>query len=179
MQVPERIYASALFDAAGPEDRETVRVQLADFVQAVREVPELAALIHTPQLDRRAKTDALEAVLGGAHALLRNFLRLLVEKGRIDGIEAMQREFEALCRRAEGVLDVELTTAYELSDDERRAIVGQIERASGRKVDATASVDPALIGGLVLQAGSLRVDSSVRGRLERLGRELKQTALTD
>ena len=179
MPIAQRIYATALFDAAGPEHRETVRAQLADFVQAMHDVPELAAVIHNPQLDRRAKTDALEAILGGVHPLLRNFLRLLVEKGRIGGIEAMQREYQTLSRRAEGVLNVELTTAYELSDDERRAIVGQIERASGRKVDATASVDPALIGGLVLQAGSLRVDSSVRGRLARLGRELKTTALRD
>ena len=48
----------------------------------------------------------------------------------------------------------------------------ELEAASGRKVDATRRVDPDLIGGLVLQAGSLRVDASVRGRLERLRREL-------
>lgn len=179
MPVSQRIYASALFDAAGTEHRETVRAQLADFVQAVDEVSELDALIHNPQLDRRAKTGALDAVLGDAHQLVRNFLRLLVEKGRIDEIEAIQREFEVLCRRAEGVLNVELTTAFELSEEERRSIVGQIEQASGRKVEATASVDPDLIGGLVLQAGSLRVDSSVRGRLERLRHELQHTALRD
>jgi F-type H+-transporting ATPase subunit delta len=179
MPVPHRIYASALFDAAGTEHRETVRAELAEFVQAVDEIPELSALIHNPQLDRRAKTGALEAVLGGVHPLVCNFLRLLVDKGRIGEIHAIQRELEALCRRAEGVLNVELTTAFELSDEERRSIVGQIEQASGRKVEATAAVDPGLIGGLVLQAGSLRVDSSVRGRLERLRRELQQTALRD
>jgi len=69
-------------------------------------------------------------------------------------------------------LTVELTTAYELSDDEAKQIVGQIERASGRPVDATRTVDPNLIGGIILQAGSLRLDASVRSRLERLRREL-------
>jgi F-type H+-transporting ATPase subunit delta len=69
-------------------------------------------------------------------------------------------------------LTVELTTAYELSDDEAKQIVGQIEQASGRPVDATRSVDPSLIGGIIIQAGSLRVDASVRSRLERLRREL-------
>ena len=69
-------------------------------------------------------------------------------------------------------LTVELTTARELSDEEARAILGQIEQASGRKVEATRSVDPDLVGGIVLQAGSLRVDASVRGRLERLRQEL-------
>jgi F-type H+-transporting ATPase subunit delta len=50
--------------------------------------------------------------------------------------------------------------------------VSKIEQASGRTVEATRSVDPDLIGGMILQAGSLRVDASVRGRLERLRREL-------
>ena len=69
-------------------------------------------------------------------------------------------------------LTVELTTALELSDEEAASIVKQIEQASGRKVDATRSVDPDLIGGIILQAGSLRVDASVRGRLQRLRHEL-------
>jgi F-type H+-transporting ATPase subunit delta len=101
---------------------------------------------------------------------------LLVEKGRADEIDAIQREFEDLCRRDEGILNVELTTAVELSDDERRSIINQIERASGRRVEATSKVDPSLIGGLVLRAGSQLVDSSVRGRLERLRHELTTSA---
>jgi F-type H+-transporting ATPase subunit delta len=67
---------------------------------------------------------------------------------------------------------VELTTAVELSDEEAGEIVAQIERAAGRKVEAARRVDPDLIGGLVLQIGSRRVDASVRGRLERLRRDL-------
>ena len=55
-------------------------------------------------------------------------------------------------------------------------MVEQIEKASGRKVEATRVVDPDLIGGLVLQAGSMRLDSSVRGRLDRLRHELKGSA---
>jgi F-type H+-transporting ATPase subunit delta len=114
----------------------------------------------------------LEELLGGADELLRNFLMLTAEKGRIADIEEISREFERLMAREERRLDVELTTAYDLSDEEAREIIKQIEDASGRTVEATRSVDPALIGGLVLQAGSLRVDASVRGRLERLRREL-------
>ena len=60
----------------------------------------------------------------------------------------------------------------ELTDEEATSILGQIEKASGRSVEATRKVDPALIGGIVLQAGSLRVDASVRGRIEGLRRDL-------
>jgi F-type H+-transporting ATPase subunit delta len=67
---------------------------------------------------------------------------------------------------------VELTTAYELSDDEAKSILKKIEQSSGRTVEATRKVDPALIGGIVLQAGSLRVDASVKGRIEGLRQDL-------
>jgi F-type H+-transporting ATPase subunit delta len=74
--------------------------------------------------------------------------------------------------REERRLTVELTTARELTDAEADGILKQIEEAAGRKVEATRKVDPDLVGGIVLQAGSLRVDASVRGRLERLRHEL-------
>jgi len=173
LSVAHRTYARALFEAAKEKGRlAQVREELGDFVAAVEEVPELDALLRNPQLDPRAKAQALEDVLGGADELLRNFLLLVVEKHRGAQLREIHREFERLMAQEEHRLTVELTTAYELSDDDARQIVGQIEQASGRPVDATRNVDPELIGGIVLQAGSLRVDASVRGRLERLRREL-------
>jgi F-type H+-transporting ATPase subunit delta len=175
--VVARTYAQALFDAAKERGRlEPVRKELEQFVAALKEVPELAALLRNPQLDPRAKADALDAVLEEAEELVRNFLRLIAEKGRAAQIEEIAREYEALVDAEEEILKVELTTAYELSDEEAGSILKQIEKASGRTVEATRSVDPSLVGGLVLMAGSLQVDSSVRGRLNRLRRELRQGA---
>jgi F-type H+-transporting ATPase subunit delta len=142
------------------------------FVEAVDEVPELRALIRNPELDPPTKAAALDAVLEGADELVRNFVRLVAEKGRAAQLDEILREYEALVAAEENILNVELTTAYELSDDDAVAIVQQIEKASGRRVEAARNVDPHLIGGLVLKAGSLEVDSSVRGRLERLRRDL-------
>jgi F-type H+-transporting ATPase subunit delta len=141
----------------------------------VAEVPELRSVLRNPQVDLRTKARVLEDLLGEADELVRNFLRLTTEKGRVAEIEEIAREFDRLVAREERRLDVELTTAFELSEEQAERIVRQIEEASGRKVDATRDVDPALIGGIVLQAGSLRVDASVRGRLERLRRELVST----
>lgn len=149
-----------------------MREELADFVHTVDEVPELHALLRNPQLDPGAKTSILEELLGDADELVRNFLRLLTEKGRVGEIHEIGREFERLCAEEEGVLNVELTTAVELSEQDAKGIVEQIERASGRTVEATRKVDPDLVGGIVLQVGSMRLDASVRGRLERLRQEL-------
>lgn len=129
-------------------------------------------MLRNPQIEPRAKSRVLDDLLGGADELVRNFLRLTADKGRIGEIEDIAREFERLVAAEERRLNVDLTTAFELSDDEAGQIIRQIEEASGRKVEATRQVDPDLIGGLVLQAGSLRLDASVRGRLERLRREL-------
>ena len=107
---------------------------------------------------------------------MRNFLRLVAEKGRCGEIRAISAEYDALVDRAEGRLTVELTTAHELTDDDAAAIVAKIEQASGRSVEASRSVDPNLIGGMILQAGSLRVDASLRGRLQKLRRDLVSTS---
>ena len=146
--------------------------ELADFAAAVRDVPELRSALRNPQLEPRTKIAVLDELLGESDELLRNFLRLVAEKGRIASIEEIAREFDRLMAREERRLNVELTTARELSEDEARDLLGQIEQASGRKIEATRKVDLNLIGGFVLQAGSMRVDASVRGRLEGLRHEL-------
>ena len=173
MAVVSRTYAQALFDLAKEQDRlDVVREELMDFVATLHEVPELDALLRNPQLDPATKSDVLDKVTADSDELVRNFLRVVAARGRGGQIEEIVREFDALYSAEEQVLNVELATAYELSDDDAREIISQIEKASGRTVEAKRSVEPDLIGGIVLKAGSLRVDSSVRGRLNRLRREL-------
>jgi F-type H+-transporting ATPase subunit delta len=118
------------------------------------------------------KGDVLAQLADGADELVVNFLRLIAEKGRAAELPLIADELDELVAAEENVLEVELTTAHELTDDEFGRILGRIEQASGRRVLATRTVDPALIGGIVLQAGSQRVDASVRGRLDRLRHEL-------
>jgi F-type H+-transporting ATPase subunit delta len=162
-----------LFDAAKENGRLTeVHEELSDFVAAVNEVPELRRVLRNPELDPETKAGIVEDLLGEADRLVRNFLRLVAEKGRIGEIEEIVREFDRLLAAEERRLEVELTTAYDLSDAEAAGILEQIEKASGRKVEASRKVDPNLIGGFILQAGSMRVDASLRGRIERLRQDL-------
>jgi F-type H+-transporting ATPase subunit delta len=173
VSVVDRVYARALFDAALKEGRlEQVAAEVAQLAQALAEVPELRELLRNPQLDPRAKAAALQDVLEGGEELVRNFVLLLSDKGRAGIFDEIARDFERLVAEHEGIVRAELTTAVELSDEEARDLLQEIEQATGRKVEATRSVDPALIGGIVLQVGSHRLDASVRGRLERLRREL-------
>jgi F-type H+-transporting ATPase subunit delta len=149
-----------------------VHEALADFAAALAQTPELAAVLRNPQLEPTAKRGILADLAGDEEPLFANFLQLVADKGRAGELEQIAAEFERLMAREERRLTVELTTARELTDAEAEAIVKQIEAAAGRKVEATRSVDPEILGGIVLQAGSYRADASVRGRLERLRQTL-------
>jgi F-type H+-transporting ATPase subunit delta len=175
--VAQRMYARALFQAAREEGRlEAVAADLAELARAVDEIPELRAVLRNPEIDPPEKGALLDQLTAGADELVRNFVRLVAEKGRAAELSEMSTELEALVAREQNRLAVELTTAYELSDDEARSIIDKIQQASGRSVEASRSVDPDLIGGIVLQVGSFRADGSVRGRLERLRREIATTS---
>jgi F-type H+-transporting ATPase subunit delta len=173
MAVAQRMYARALFEAAQEAGRlEPVAADLAALADALEEVPDLRAFLRNPQVDPAGKAAVLEEIFSGADELVRNFVRVVAEKGRAGELAEMNAEFEALVARAQNRLTVEMTTAHELSDEEAESIIGTIEEASGRKIEATREVDPSLIGGIVLKVGSFLADGSVRGRLERLRREL-------
>ena len=173
MAVAQRMYARALFEAAREEGRvDAVAADLGALADAVEELAELRSLLRNPEVEPAGKAALLAELSAGADELVRNFLRLVAEKGRAGELPEMRAELDDLVARAQNRLTVELQTAHELSDSEAKAIVSTIEKASGRIVEATRSVDSALIGGIVLQVGSFRVDGSVRGRLERLQRDL-------
>jgi F-type H+-transporting ATPase subunit delta len=173
MAVAHRVYAEALLAAAKEADAlARVSEDFGDFVAAVEESEQLRNFLRNPQIEPGVKRRALESLLEGGDERFLNFARLLAEKNRIGEVADVRREFERLIAAEERVLRLELTTALELSDLEAERIVGEIEQAAGRKVEATRLVDPSLIGGLVVQAGSTRLDASVRGRLNQLREEL-------
>ena len=177
MAVAERIYANALFESAKEQDKlEAVRGELAEFVAAMEQVPELRALLENPEIDTKERVDALRSILAGADETVRNFLLLVSEKGRAHELPR-DRARARRTRRSRG------GDPGRRAHDRRRA-VGRRRRAgswsgsrgaSERKLRATRSVDPSLIGGFVLQAGSHRVDASVRARLQNLRRQLTGT----
>ena len=173
MAVAQRVYAEALLGAAKEKKRlDAVRKDFDEFAAALEDSDELRRFLGNPQVESRSKRAVLEDLLSGADTFFLNFLRLLAEKDRIGELLQVYEEWTRLLARDERVLELELTTAIELSDKEAERVINQIEEASGRRVVASRTVDPDLIGGLVVQAGSIRLDASVRGRLEQLRQEL-------
>ena len=135
-------------------------------------MPDLERVLVDRELDTTLKVKLLEQILARSNELVRNLAALMAEKGRAAEIREVAAEFEGLVSAEERILSVEVTTAEELSDNDFERILADIERKSGRKVSASRSVEPELIGGIVLQAGSMRLDASVRGQFDRLRQEL-------
>ena len=151
---------------------EPVSEELADFAAAVRDVPELRSPCATRSSRRATKVAVLDELVGDADQLIRNFLRLVAEKGRIGQIEEIAREFDRLMAREERRLNVELTTARELSAEEARDLLQQIEQRIRSQGRGHAQDRPESDRRLRPAGGSMRVDASVRGRLEGLRQEL-------
>ena len=145
---------------------------MRELADAAGSSDDLHALLDNPEVDSRVKGDVLARVAEGSDDVVVNFVRLIAEKGRAGELGEIADELDALVAAEERILDVEITTARQLSDVEFGRIIDRIEAASGRRVQAERAVDPNLIGGIVLQAGSRRLDASVRGRLERLRTDL-------
>jgi ATP synthase F1 delta subunit len=162
-------YAEALFEAAGDAGAvDAVAEEVAGFAAAVEESAELRQFLDNPEVEAKAKKEALRELTSSANPITRNFLQVLVDRGRITEFTEIARAFAERVAAEEGRLEVEAVTAVPLPDDLRARIVEEISRKTGRSVDLTESVDPEIVGGLVLRIGGAVVDGSVRHHIEEL-----------
>jgi F-type H+-transporting ATPase subunit delta len=164
--------------AAAPAD---ASVRIADELEQVAgleaEAPEAWTALTAPGVPTGTRKAALDAMLTDAHPLTRNLLKLLVDNGRLAEINAVAAAVRALVSERDKQLDVHVTSAVELSSDLRTRIEQRLSTSTGSQVRLHASVDPAIIGGLVVRHGDTLIDTSLRGRLEQLKLALSRPAL--
>ncbi|HMO00791.1 MAG TPA: ATP synthase F1 subunit delta [Miltoncostaeaceae bacterium] len=162
-------YAEALFEAASDAGTvDAVAGEIAGFAEAVEESADLRQFLDNPEIEARVKKEAVKELSSSATPITANFLQVLIDRGRITEFPEIARAFAERVAAAEGRLEVEAVTAVPLPDDLRSRIVDEIARKTGRSVDLTESVDPEIVGGLVLRIGGAVVDGSVRHRIEEL-----------
>ena len=172
-------YAEALYEAAADADAvEAVSADVAEFAEAYAGSDELRSVLDNPEIDTRTKKGTVTALTEGANPLVANFLQVLLDRGRMHEFGEIARAFGERVARAQDLLEVEAVTAVPLPDDLRARIVKRIEEKTGSSVALTESVDPDIVGGLVLRVGGVVVDGSVRHRIDEL-REALQNAPVD
>src|SRR3712207_3164946 len=172
-------YAEALFEAARERDElEGTLDDLRDFAAALEESEELKLFFYGGQVPEREKRRAIDALTQGMTFSTRNFLKVLADNGREEILEEVLLRYEDLVKEHLGRVEVEVTTAVELSEEERNWIMERLGRLlEGREVILDTSVDPDILGGAVFRFGGRMVDSSVRGQLLSLRDEMLERSV--
>lgn len=169
-------YASALFDLASEAGTvSAVESDLETLAQALAESPDLKAVTTNPQLSRAEQGGALAAVAKaiGLSELTRNFLGVVAGNRRLDALADIIRAFQTIAAAQRGEVTANVTSAHALSDDQLAALKDKLTARQGRTVKINSSVDPDLLGGLVVTIGSQRIDGSIRTRLNSLAQAMK------
>ena len=177
MEEIAQVYARSLFEVAKEHDElDEIHDQLGDFADAVDKSRELQVFFFSPYFSSEEKKDGIDKVVEGANERFLNFLKLVAERHRVPAIFRIRREFDALWREENKLLEVRVTSATPLDEELVQNIGRRIEEQTGQRIDLDANVDPDVIGGLVLRVGNMVMDASVRGRLERLRKEVARAA---
>jgi F-type H+-transporting ATPase subunit delta len=169
-------YASALYDLAVEQGAvAAVEADLDQLGEAIRGSDDLAALIRNPEVSRDAAARAIDAVAGllGLSALTKNFLGVLAQNRRLGKLPQIVGAFASIAATARGEVTAEVTSAHPLSDAQLTALTAKLKAREGKEVKLKASVDPEVLGGLVVRIGSQQIDSSIRTRLNTLAHAMK------
>jgi F-type H+-transporting ATPase subunit delta len=169
-------YAAALFDLAqSGKALDATAADLAKLKQALAESADLRALTTTPGISRTASGKAM-AALGagmGLSDLAARFVGVLAQNGRLALLPDVIRHFSAMLAAYNGTTTARVTAAHPLSAAQTQALEAKLKARTGRAIAVDVTVDPAILGGLVVRIGSEQIDTSIKTRLERLGQHMK------
>jgi F-type H+-transporting ATPase subunit delta len=172
----ESRYAAALADVAlEQQDADRVKRDLGSFFEAFVSSPDLRELLESPAVGPELKHKVVEEVAARMELVpaVRNFLYLLVNHHRTEMLGEIQGAFHAELNLRLGIVEADVTSARELSSEERKQLTGALERRTGKKIDARFRRDASLLGGTVVRLGSTIYDGSVREQLTRLREQLE------
>lgn len=167
-----RRYADAAFEIAlRDETVETWRKELDNAATAATK-GELETVLANPAIPLDQRISVAEQVFGSLSGPVRNLILLLIRRNRIEQLPRVAAEFRRLDDRRNGLTHATATSAAPLEAAETKAITARLEELTGGRIALETSVDPSLLGGVVVRVGDRLIDGSVRSRLERLRMQL-------
>jgi F-type H+-transporting ATPase subunit delta len=170
-----QVYARALFEVAKERGvLDEVRDELGAFVQALNDNRELTVFFFSPYFSSEEKKSGLRRVVTGADPIFMNFLETLLERHRMPVIFRIRARYEQLWDEENRLLPVQVTSSIELDQDTVRSIGQRIGEQTGQKVELSTTVDPEILGGIVLRVGNFVLDASIRNRLDQLRKQVAQ-----
>ena len=167
------VYGRSLFEAAQDQDKlDGIREQLGQFADALAEDRELQIFFFSPYFATQEKVDGLHRAVDGAEPIFMNFLELLLENHRMPVLFRIRREYERLWEVFNKRLPVAVTSAVELDEATIKHIGDRIAEQTGRKIDLSSTVEPDILGGIVVRVGNQILDASIRNRLDSLRKQV-------
>jgi F-type H+-transporting ATPase subunit delta len=170
-------YATALFELALEERAlDAVESDLNRFESLLDESDDLMRLVRSPVFSAEQQARALQAVLEktGICELVRNFLNLAAKNRRLYSVPDMIRAFRMHAADHRGEMSADVTTAEPMSDAHVDTLKAALKSAVGKDVTLAVTVDPTLIGGLVVKVGSRMIDTSLKTKLNSLKIAMKE-----
>jgi len=172
-----QVYARSLFEVAEEADKlDDVREQLGEIADELDGDRDLQVFFFSPYFSTQEKTEGLEKAVTGAEPIVLNFLKLLIEKHRMPALFRIRRVYDSLWEDYNKLLPVQITSAVELDQNVVEHIGDQISEQTGRKVELSATVEPDILGGIVVRVGNQVLDASIRRRLEILRKQIARAA---
>lgn len=169
-------YARALVEVVLDQkiDGASAVQQVNSIVQAIRESADLRKIWESPSVPADQKRRLLDAIAAQLEVSrpVRNFYAVLIDHQRIPMAEPIARQFEAELNAQLGFAEAQVTSARDLSEEQKRELEQKVSALIGKKVRARYASDPALLGGVTVQVGSTIYDGSVRGQLQKLREQL-------
>ena len=167
------VYGRSLYEAATDADKvDEVREQIGQLADALEGDRDLQVFLFSPYFSSEEKKAGLGKAVSGANDLVSNFLELLVENHRMPALFRIRREIDRLWDEEHKRLPVEITSAIELDKQVTKQIGDRIAEQTGQQVELTTSVDPDVLGGLVVRVGNTVLDASIRHRLDQLRKQV-------
>ena len=170
-----RAYADALFEICIEENSlEEIMQQSAQLAEIMAANPEFVKLLNAPTVTKEEKTDLVDKVFfGKINKSLLNFIKVMVERKDTQEINASFADFEKLYNKHNNIEKATATTAVPMSDELKAKLVAKLNALTGKNVVLTNIVDPACLGGVILQFADVQYNDSVAGKLEILRNQLK------
>jgi F-type H+-transporting ATPase subunit delta len=169
-------YARALVDVVMDQkiDPAAAVQQVNTIVGAIQESADLRKVWEAPDVPAAQKRNLLDAIgkQVGLSRTVRNFFAVLIDHQRIAMLEQIARQFEIELDVVLGFAEAQITSARQLSDDEKRDLESRVTAITGKKVRARYAANPELLGGVMVQVGSTIYDGTVRGQLQKLREQL-------
>ena len=159
-----------LFSANAPMTPEQALLELRSFDSMVEAAPDLKHILNSPAVSRVRKRNVISKIAEqtGLNRTIRNFLFVVIDRGRTSLLPELSKKVEALVDARRGIARAVVSTASALSAEQQAAIGAELSRATGKKVQCEFHWDPSLLGGVLARIGSTVYDGSVRGKLTAL-----------